>query len=331
MGTNMKKRISVIIISILMMTVLSSCTEKVNQTMESSIIDTADSKISIITTTFPSFDFARVVAGDYADIKMLIKPGAEVHSFEPTPADIIAIENADLFIYIGGESEAWVEELLESAEIEEVKTLRLMDCVDTVDEELAEGMMSDAEPEETHEAEEETENDEHIWTSPKNAILLVEAVGKAIRGIDPDNSDIYLNNEADYIVQIEAIDKEIQEIVDNAKRDILVFGDRYPFRYLSDAYNLSYRAAFSGCSSDTEADAATMAYLINLITENDIPCIFYIELSNQKVAQAISEQTGAEMLLLHSCQNVTKDEFEAGATYVSIMSHNAENLRKGLN
>jgi len=311
------------------MTVLYSCAKNTDANVVSTK-GAVDSKISIVTTTFPSYDFARAVAGDDADIEMLIKPGAEVHSFEPTPADIITIENADLFIYIGGESEVWVEELLESAEIEGVKTLRLMDYVDTVDEELVEGMMSDEEHEADQE-EEESGSDEHIWTSPGNAILLVEAVGKAIRAIEPDNNEIFLKNEEDYIAEIKAIDKEIQEIVNNAKRKILVFGDRYPFRYFSDAYGLSYRAAFSGCSSDTEADAATMAYLINLINDRDIPYLFYIELSNQKVAQALSEQTGVEMLLLHSCQNVTKDEFEAGETYVSIMSQNAENLRKGLN
>jgi len=327
------RKISTIITVLLIATVLAGCAQKADGTSinKQSTNGDADDKLSIVTTIFPAYDFARAITGDNADISVLIKPGAEIHSFEPTPADIIKIENADLFIYIGGESEEWVEKLLRTEEAKGVKILRLMDYVDHVEEELVEGMMSADEAGEAGGDEEEAEIDEHIWTSPKNAILLVEAIGNAVCEIDSNNSATYQDNEKEYIAEIEAIDKDFKKVADEGKRSMIVFGDRYPFRYLSDAYGLSYRAAFTGCSNDTEIDAATMAYLINQVEDGDLPYVYYIELSNQKIAQAISEQTGAEMLLLHSCQNVTKDEFEAGETYVSIMRQNVENLEKGLN
>lgn len=294
-------------------------------------------KISIVTTIFPVYDFARAIAGGQAELTMLVKPAAEVHSYDPSPADIIKIQEADVFIYIGGENDAWVSTILESMDTSNKKIIRLMDAVKPVEEETVEGMEAEEEevaPEttqnKTEPAEEEIEYDEHIWTSPKNAILMVNEIAVALAEIDPQNAAVYTQNAADYTAQIQAVDDEIAGIVAAAPNKLLVFGDRFPFRYFVDEFGLDYKAAFPGCSTDTEASAGTLAYLMNTIKENNIKYVYYIELSNQNIAKAISEQTGAGLLQLHSVHNVTKDDFDAGATYVSIMQQNVENLRKGL-
>jgi len=294
-------------------------------------------KISIVTTIFPVYDFARAIAGDQAELTMLVKPAAEVHSYDPSPADIIKIQEADVFIYIGGENDAWVSTILESMDTSNKSIIRLMDAVKPVVEETVEGMEAEEEPvaaestpTESEPAEPETEYDEHIWTAPKNAILMVNEIAAALAQVDAQNAAIYANNAADYTAQIQTVDNEIAGIVAASPNKLLVFGDRFPFRYFVDEFGLEYKAAFPGCSTDTEASAGTLAYLMNTIQEKNIKYVYYLELSNQNIARAIGEQTGAQLLLLHSAHNVTKDDFEAGVTYVSIMQQNAENLRKGL-
>ena len=294
-------------------------------------------KISIVTTIFPVYDFARAVAGDQAELTMLVKPAAEVHSYDPSPADIIKIQDADVFIYIGGENDAWVSTILDSMDTSNKKIIRLMDAVKPVAEETVEGMETEAEEvtaesteKESAPAEPEIEYDEHIWTSPKNAILMVDEIAAALAEVDAQNAATYTNNAAEYNAQIQTVDDEIAGIVAASPNKLLVFGDRFPFRYLVDEFGLEYKAAFPGCSTDTEASAGTLAYLMNTIQERNIKYVYYLELSNQNIARAISEQTGAQQLQLHSAHNVTKDDFDAGVTYVSIMQQNAENLRKGL-
>ena len=294
-------------------------------------------KMSIVTTIFPVYDFARAIAGDQAELTMLVKPATEVHSYDPSPADIIKIQDADVFIYIGGKNDAWVSTILESMDISDKKIIRLMDAVKPVAEETVEGMEAEAEEvtaenteKESAPAEPEIEYDEHIWTSPKNAILMVDEIAAALAEVDTSNAAVYTNNAAAYTAQIQAVDDEIAGIVTASTNKLLVFGDRFPFRYFVDEFGLEYQAAFPGCSTDTEASAGTLAYLMNTIQEQNIKYVYYIELSNQNIARAISEQTGAQQLQRHSAHNVTKDDFEAGVTYVSIMQQNAENLRKGL-
>ena len=296
----------------------------------------AEDKISIVSTIFPTFDFARAVAGDKADVTMLLKPGAEIHSFEPTPADIVTLQNADVFLYIGGESDVWVDELLSSMDMSGKQVIRLMDAVTLVEEETVEGMQEEEEGhegEETAEAEhdhEEAEYDEHIWTSPKNAVWMVNAIANALCAADASNEEIYRNNAAAYISQIESVDAQFDAVTQAAAHKIMVFGDRFPFRYFADEYGLQYRAAFPGCSTDTEASAATIAYLIDTVKANNLPYIYTIELSSQNIARSISEQTGAQILTLQSCQGISRDDFQAGETYVSLMQKNVESLRKGL-
>ena len=327
------KKIGVVLVALLILAVgVTGCTKN-------TAAKNADSsgKISIVTTIFPVFDFARAIAGDQAELTMLVKPAAEVHSYDPSPADIIKIQDADVFIYIGGENDAWVSTILESMDISDKKIIRLMDAVKPVAEETVEGMEAEEEPvtaestpKESEPAEEEIEYDEHIWTSPKNAILMVNEIAVALAKVDAQNAATYTNNAAEYNAQIQTVDDEIAGIVAASPNKLLVFGDRFPFRYLVDEFGLEYKAAFPGCSTDTEASAGTLAYLMNTIQERNIKYVYYLELSNQNIARAISEQTGAQQLQLHSAHNVTKDDFEAGVTYVSIMQQNAENLRKGL-
>ncbi len=292
----------------------------------SSAADNDGKGLKIVTTIFPPYDFARAVTGGNADVTMLIDPGAEVHTFDPTPDDIIRIQNADVFIYTGGENDAWVDQVLESTDTSRITVLRLMDAVTPVEEETVEGMQSAEE----EEGEAEPEYDEHIWTSPKNAILIIDYIAEALEKADSANAAAYEKNAHDYTAQIGQVDSEMQAVVDASQTKLLVVADRFPFRYLADEFGLDYRAAFSGCSSESDVSAGTLAYLIDTVKEKDIKYIYYIEFSNQAVAKAVSEQTGAQALLLHSCHNVTRDDFEKGVTYLQLMQGNLENLKKGL-
>lgn len=284
----------------------------------------AEDKPSVVVTGFPCYDMVRAVAGDMADITMLIKPGSEVHSYEPTPSDVIAMTEADLFVYIGGESDSWADGMLESMGGDAPETLRMFECVETCSDE-------DHDHDHDHGHEHSHEYDEHIWTSPKNAMLMVEAVCDAMCAADAANADAYRLNAEAYSAQIADIDAQITGVVENAARTELVFGDRFPFLYLAREYGLTYHAAFPGCAAETEPSAQTIMELIMKVEEDGIPVVYVIEMSTGNVASAIAEETGAEIVTLHSIQNVTADEFEAGETYVSIMQKNVEALRKGLN
>lgn len=305
---------------------------------------TSNGKINVVATIFPIYDFTKNIALDNINLQMIIKPGIEIHSFNTTPADVIDIQNADIFIYIGGESEAWAEKIVSSMDTNNKKIVRLIDYVKALDEEIVEGMEHD----EYHNHEEEANHnehendieeshthegiyDEHIWTSPKNAQLMVTAICNALSEIDADNADIYKSNADKYNQELTVLDEEIRNAVGSSKRKNIVFGDRFPFRYLAEEYGLEYRAPFTGCSSQVDASPKTIAYLINYIKDNKIPYLYYIELSNEKIANTLIEQTGASKLKLHSGQNVSKEEFNSGITYLSIMRDNLESLKKGLN
>lgn len=470
--------------------------------------------LNIVTTIFAPYDFARQLTNGLADVTMLIPPGAETHSFEPTPRDIIRIQNCDMFIYVGGESDAWVENVLSSMDTSNMTIITLMDCVETVEEKIVEGMQEEddhdhggdadlsdirdraltdwlgdwqsvlpyiqdgsmdsfisaksVETETTHltqwvrylkqfatsytnitiedgrasfvsqigtvsanyhyngymiaesshgpavwytyqcdqpesgaplylafndhghgipgehdgeevghyhlrysyedidglvslgewsptfftqgatpqqmadmltgdghsHADEETgksEYDEHVWTSPRNAKLIVEKIADVLCDIDPANTVLYRLNEAAYANELDALDAEFINIVRNATRKTLVFADRFPFRYFADAYGLDYFAAFPGCSTETEASAATLKFLIDKIKDESIPVVFHIELSNERMADAICESTGAKKLLLHAVHNISKSDFEKGLGYIDLMKANAVNLREALN
>ena len=290
-----------------------------------------EGKISVVTTVFPPYDFVREIAGDEVELKMLLKPGEETHSYEPTPQDIIAIQNSDVFIYTGGENDVWVEDILSSMPESDMRTLRLADCVDTVEEEQVEGMKGAAEHDHGHEEESPHEIDEHVWTSPVNASLITEKIRDILSQADSSHSQIYEENARAYQEKLLELDREFREVTGHAQRKVLIFGDRFPFRYFADEYGLEYYAAFPGCSGDTEPSAATMAFLIEKVREEQVPAVLKMELSNADIANAVAEATGTEVKVLYSCHNLSADEFENGETYLTMMQKNVETLKEVLN
>lgn len=295
-------------------------------------VEDSSGGVRIVTTIFPPYDFAREITGGEAEIHMLLKPGTESHSYEPSPADILLVESSDLFIYNGGESDTWVEDLLENIDTSNLRILRMMDCVEGLEEETVEGMQivhSHHHEEEHHHLKAE-EYDEHVWTSPENAIRIADAICDKLIEIDSKNKEFYLKNTAEYKGKLEALSGKFRQIVNEGNRQTMIFGDRFPFRYFAEEYGLMYRAAFPGCSAESEPGAKTVAYLMDKVRQEEIPHIFYIEFSNQKIAKSIQEETGAEPLLFHSCHNLSADEMERGVTYLMLMEQNAENLKEAL-
>ncbi|MCL2513325.1 MAG: metal ABC transporter substrate-binding protein [Oscillospiraceae bacterium] len=317
----MKKLSAIILFIILLTSVLSGCSAKLEQG--------DDKKINIVATIFPEYDFARAIVGDKANVQLLIQPGSSVHSFDPSPSDMVKAQKADVFIFIGGESDIWVEDrLLDSLDTSKMIIIRLIDHIDMLEEEIKEGM-------EVAEYDagdgDELEYDEHIWTSPKNAIKLIDVICDGICEKDAENADTYKANAKKYQDDLKAVDAEIADAVANAKRDKIIVADKFPFLYFVNAYGLDYEAAFPGCSDQADAGAKAITHLVNAVKSEDIPYIYYVELSNKSVAAAISEQTGAEALLLNSCHNVSNTDFNNGITYLDLMKHNVESLKKGLN
>ena len=402
--------------------------EKKNSGMAGASASVAEenSRLQVVTTIFPQYDFARHIAGDRADVTMLLKPGEEVHSYEPTPQDIKKIQNCDLFIYVGGENDVWVENILDSVkgDQEGPQTVRRLALVETYSEEQLEGMMeekghdhdhehepegtaeedhdhdheheSESDPDENHEHESEgtaeedhdhdhkadasdqntkgtdthsthahsheEEPDEHVWTSPENCVILIEKLTEEFCAADPVNAEYYRKNGDTYRKEFEELDARYRDMAASAPRKTILFGDRFPFRYLAEELGLTCYAAFPGCSSESEPSAATIAFLIDKAAEEKLPVVFQIEFSNGNIARAISEAAELKMkinaakqaeessggennsglsaaeaggmkiqvLQLHSCHNITADEFKSGQTCLSLMTKNLEALRTAL-
>lgn len=336
--------------------------------------DKADAhKLKIVTTNFAEYDFARQITGDKADVKMLLKPGAESHSYEPSPQDIKTIQDSDLFVYVGGDSDEWVGDILESMD-KKPNTFKLMDAVDLMEEEVKEGMVHEHHHDDEHEHEheehadkheheheehahehehehaheheheehahehehehehaDEPEMDEHVWTSPVNAIKIVEKMSAEIIKLDPNNADTYKKNTEEYIKKLQKLDGEFREVVNNGKRKEIVVGDRFPFLYFVKEYGIEYYAAFPGCSTDTDTNPATIAFLTEKVKEDNIPVVFHIELSNEQMSKAIAEATGAKSELLNAVHNISDEDFKKGVTYIDLMEHNVEVLKEALN
>lgn len=364
-----KKHSLFVLLCVLLSTVmLGACANEAKGSSPVEGQNPPDKRLNVVATVFAPYDFARQIAGDNADITMLLPPGSESHSFEPTTQDILAIQNCDIFIYVGGESDAWVEAILSSQEIADsissgrMKVLTLMDCVEAVEEEIVTGMQDDeghdhgdeaahegetetaredeagavhegetetAHEEESH-ADTEAVYDEHVWTSPRNAKLIVQKISDVLCETDSGNVKVYQENTIAYLAKLDELDSQFQAVVDGAARKTFVFGDRFPFRYFADAYGLTYSAAFPGCSTETEPSAQTVAFLIDKVKAEKIPVIFHIEMGNEKMAETISEATGAKVLLLHACHNITDDDFKAGKTYQELMTANVEALKEAL-
>lgn len=284
-------------------------------------------KLSIVTTNFASYDFVRAIVKDNknVEVKMLLKPGSDMHSYEPTPKDIISIEESDLFVYNGGESEEWVDDILDDIDTKNTQIVKMMDLVNLSEEEVIEGMESD------EEESEEKEYDEHVWTSPANAIKIIRSLEGDIIKMDVTGSKLYEDSANEYISKLEEIDKDIKEIVSNSKRKTIVFGDRFPLRYFVDEYGLKYYAAFPGCSEQTEASSKTISYLIEKVKKEKIPVVFHIELSSDKISKTISKETGVKVKEFNAVHNISKDDFNDGVTYVDLMNENIKVLKEALN
>lgn len=289
--------------------------------------ETADSadKPLIITTIFPAYDFARQVFGDTAEVRMLLKPGQESHSYDPSAKDIVEINGCDLFVYNGGESDQWVESVLQAAP--DVETFRMTDAVSLLDEEHSEGMQ---EEDHDHDHGDEEEYDEHVWTSPDNAAAIVRALGNRAKALFPDSAAELDSNTESYAAQIEEIDGRLKELLDGEER-YFIFGDRFPLLYFFKHYGLNYYAAFPGCGSETEPSAQTVTFLLDKLGQPDaVKAVFCIELSGRKLADVLAEDSGLDVVEFHSCHNITADDFAAGETYVSLMERNLQTLEKVL-
>jgi len=359
-------------------------------------------RLEVIATIFPQYDFVRQIAGDRVNLSMLLSPGAEMHGFEPTPRDMVAMNNADLLIDVGGHGDTWVAPIVTCLDRPELRTVAIMDFVTAVTMELVEGMEEsvhahdhdhshghshghddhdehdhgdhdhdddhdhhhddhahdhddheyehhhdddDHDHEHEHEDHEdehahghghdhdhdhEEEYDEHVWTSPRNAILIVRGLTDILAELDPENADYFRANAADYIAELEELDRAFSDAVADGVRNTVVFGDRFPFRYLMDAYGLTYFAAFPGCSAETQASPVTIAFLIDKLRDEDLPYILHMEFSNLLIANVIVGETEAGLLELHSAHTISHADFVAGVTYLDVMWRNVDVLRRAV-
>ena len=307
-------------------------------------------KIQVVASNFASYDFLRAIIGENENVELtfLLGPGKDAHSYEPTSQDLVTIQNADLFVYVGGEMEQWADKVLDSLDTKNTKIICIADSVDTIEEQEIDGAEEHEHEHEHDEDENENEGeqheheheheheegafDEHIWTSPSNAIKMVNSLEKAMEEIDGNNAKKYKENADKYIAQIKDVDSKIQEIVDNKVRDRLIFADKMPMQYFIDYYDLEVSAAFSGCSTETEPSAKTIAYLLNKVKTDKIPVVLYIELNNGKVAKTIAEEVGngCEAMQIQTLHNVSLDDFNKGETWVSLMTRNLVVLKKAL-
>ncbi|WP_312492991.1 metal ABC transporter substrate-binding protein [Anaerosporobacter sp.] len=311
------------------------------ETTDSKVAGDNTSKIKVVTTLFPQYDFANQVGKDAVEVKMLLKPGVESHTYEPAPSDIIEINKADIFLYTGDEMEPWVSKILDSLDsdvmiVDLSKNITLDKVEDHdhehEDEESDEDHLHEDESEEAeHEEDHVHSYDPHIWTNPLNAKIMVEDIKAALSEVDKADKMTYENNAKEYLASLDQLDQDIREVVKQAKRDEVVFGGRFAFHYFFEEYGLDYVSAYDSCSSETEPSAKVIATIIDKVKEDQIPIIFYEEFANPKVAESIANATGAKTLLLHSCHNVSTDDYKNGATYLSLMYQNLENLKEALN
>ena len=316
----MKKLLILIILFTYILFSITSCTSKTDEVIKK--VDIV--RLNIMATTFPQYEFAKKIVGNRADVTLLLSPGIETHSYEPSPQDIIAIANCDVFIYTGGET--WVSQILETTNTDNIKLINLMEIVLLLKEEITEGI----EHKHKDEDQNEIEYDEHIWMSPKNAMSIIHYLSYEFSKLQIENTDYFSSNAYNYIVKLDELDQLFKSIVDNANNNIIIVADRFPFKYLTEEYGIQYYAAFSGCSTQTDPSSTTIAFLIDQANNNSIPVIFYTEQSNQKMADIICESSNSEKKLLHSCHNITQKEIDNGVSYISLMTQNAKNLKEAL-
>ncbi len=301
---------------ILILCMLCSCTKVTG--------DEDEGKLKVVVTAFVHYDFVRQIADDNVELTMLLKPGAEMHSYDPTPSDMAKISSCDVFVYTGAESDGWVKGMLASADNKNMKTVAFSEICEPILYEN-DGQEHSADDGHNH------TYDEHVWTSPVNAMRLAKEIYDTLCEADPENADSYSENYNRFYGELASLDELFRSVVSQGVRNEVVFGDRFPFTHLVNEYGIEYEAAFPGCSSESEPSAATVAKLHEKVKNENIPVVFTIEFSNKKVAKSITEGTEAEILTFHSCHSVTNDGFLSNITYVELMTQNAENLRKALN
>ena len=327
----MKNRISLLLAWAIIVGLLAGCGQQ-NNTNKTD-------KLSIVTTIFPEYDWVKEILGDTAEnaeITMLLDSGVDLHSYQPTVDDIVKISDCDLFLYVGGESDGWVKDALKNAPNEDRTVINLLDVLgDSVkEEETVEGMQEeDHDHEDADGHEEEAEYDEHIWLSLKNAQVLVAAISEALQKSDPARKDTYAANSEAYVEKLSALDADYQAAVDSATYKALLFGDRFPFRYLADDYGLDYYAAFPGCSAETEASFETVSFLAGKMDALGLPCVLTIEGTQHKIAETIVQNTAQknqQILTMDSMQAVTANDAASGVSYLSIMEKNLSVLKKAL-
>ncbi|MBO5609748.1 MAG: zinc ABC transporter substrate-binding protein [Eubacterium sp.] len=325
---------------------------------ESTSGDASNASMKIVTTIFPEYDWVKTLLGDKAenaDMTLLLDNGVDLHSYQPTAEDIVKIKECDMFVYVGGESDEWVEDVLASAENEDMVVINLLDVLgDSVkNEEIVEGMEHDHEDGEEHEDEDheageehedadhedgeehehEEEKDEHVWLSLKNASVLCEEIATQLGTIDEANKDYYMSNYEDYKTELEALDEEYQAAVDAGSKDTILFGDRFPFRYMVDDYGLNYYAAFAGCSAESEASFDTVIFLAGKVDELGLPAILTIEGADHDIAETVKENTKSgdqKILTMNSLQSTTSKDIEEGTTYLSVMRSNLDVLKEAV-
>lgn len=338
----MKKRIAILLIGIIVMGSLTACASE--ERLSSSVVGEDGKSISIVTTIFPEYDWVQAVLGDqadYVDVTMLLDNGTDLHSYQPTVVDIAKISNCDLFVYVGGESDQWAEDALSGTGNPDRKVMNLLEILgDAVkEEEVVEGMEAEDESGDhgdrgsSDDEEDEPEYDEHVWLSLRNAEIVVQEIADTMGEIDPEHTAVYSANADAYIHQLQALDSEYQQAVQNGEKDTLLFGDRFPFRYLVDDYGLNYYAAFTGCSAETEASFETVVFLANKMDELRLHTVLTIEGTDHRIAETIVENTQSKdssILIMNSMQGTTSQDVEQGATYISIMEENLGILKEAL-
>ena len=315
-----------------------STEETTSETADAPAEKTSTEKIKVVTTIFPEYDWVRQIAGDQAsnmELTMLLDNGVDLHSYQPTADDIMKISDADLFIYVGGESDGWVDGALKEAVNQNMQVINLLEVLgnSVKEEEVVEGMEAEEEEKSEEGEEEEPEYDEHVWLSLRNAETLCSAIAEALDKVDPANKETYDANLAAYEEELQNLDTQYQEAADQAPQKTLLFGDRFPFRYLVDDYGLSYYAAFVGCSAETEASFETISFLAKKVDELGLKNVMTIEKSDQKIAKTIIENTkdkNQNILTLDSMQSTTSEDVANGTTYLSVMEKNLEVLKEAL-
>ena len=330
----MKKSIPMLFASVLMCAGLSACNTPTSN----------NDKLEIVTTIFPEYDWTREILGKNpanAEVTMLLDNGVDLHSYQPSAQDLVKISNCDLFIYVGGESDEWVERALDQATNKDMVVVNLLESLgDKVkEEEVKEGMEGEDHDHEhegedhDHEEEEETEYDEHVWLSLKNASAICETIEKGIEKIDPTNAETYKSNLASYKAKLNALDADYKKAVDDSSIKTLVFGDRFPFRYMVDDYGLDYYAAFVGCSAETEASFKTIVFLAGKIDELGLHAVLTIEGNDHRIAETVVANTSAKnqkILTMDSLQSTTSADVKNGVNYLSVMTGNLNTLKEAL-